>query len=65
MCLLNVQCVHYSLGEIRKQQISELSLTLHHSEQVTLPAVTQLYVAKKLLIDLQKLFLSPNLKYIF
>lgn len=52
MWLLNVQCTHCSLGEIKKQQLSELGLTLQHSEQVALPTVTQLYAVLKLLIDL-------------
>lgn len=34
ICLFNVQCVHCRLREIKKQQFSELSLTLYHTEKV-------------------------------
>lgn len=58
MCLFNVQCVHCSLGEIKKQQLNELNLTLPHTEQVASLA-RPLYVIK--IIDFQKVSLNLNL----
>lgn len=54
ICLLNVQCIHCSLREIKKQ-LSELRLILYHTEQVA-SLVVELYVMIKLLIEFHKIF---------
>ena len=64
ICLFNVQCVHCSLREIKKQKLPELRLILHHTEQVA-SLVVKLYVMIKLLIEFHKIFLNINLKFIF